>query len=577
VVFAASAWHLMKTPPLAVEPLSEQKFFGSFLQKRTLPAFLRVTLLCTTAAAAPCGTAVIPNNIGQGDPAAPTSFNPLVGGGSITNLQAAVLLFRPLVWVGADARMDPARSLAAEVQALDGNTRFRITLKPWLWSDGKPVTADDVLYCWERILLLGDVYASAGQGGIPDLVASVRAVDATHVDVALKRAVNPAWFTLNGLSLLYALPRHAWGDLGRDEMWRRQNDPALARVVDGPFRLTALKDDRYAAYAPNTLYGGHTPTLARLVVTFLEGDNPLHAVQAGEADLARVPYALWNRLQGTAGFDFTVLPESYGYWALALNLKRDPVAFLRDVRVRRALALAVDQPAIIRLVYRGMGRENHVPVPADAAAWRSGAARAGPPALAHAAAAAAALLEAAGWRLDADGVRVRAGMRLAFTVLSNAASDDSAEMQALQVVQRNLRDVGVEMRFRRVSLDRFFDILGGAEAWDTASIFNTVPAVPDGGGVFDTGGASNFGGFSDARMDALIKNSIGSPGPAALFAYEDYAAEVLPWIVLPQGQYPVMLAHRLRGVAEMNNPLGNWSPEYLSVADAACAAGSPPQ
>ena len=524
-----------------------------------------VTLAAATAMASPCGTAVIPNDIGQGDPAAPTSLNPLLGPAA-TNLQAAVLLFRPLVWVSQNATMDAENSLAASIEPLDGNTRFRVTLKPWRWSDGTPVTADDVVFCWERIRILGDVYAYAGQGGIPDQVAQVRAINAAQIDFTLKQPANPAWFTLNGLSLIYALPRHAWGDMGRDEMWRRQNDPTLANVVDGPFRLTEFHDDRYAAYVPNPLYGGHQSTLARLVVTFLEGDNPLHAVQAGDADIARVPYALWNKLRGTPGFTFTALPEAYGYGAMVLNLRRPAVGFLTDPHVRQALAQAVDQPGIVRSVYRGLAHENHVPIPTAAPAWRSSPARAGNPELAYDPARAAAALQDAGWRTGPDGIRTRNGQRLEFKVLSNAESDDTADMQALQIVQHSLRGIGVAMRLRRVSLDQYFEILGGpADGWDAASLFMTVPAVPDGTGVFDTGGGNNFGGYSDPHMDALIHNSVAQPGADALFAYQDYAAAQLPWIILPQGQYPVMVANRLHGVEQLNNPLGNWSPEYLWV------------
>jgi peptide/nickel transport system substrate-binding protein len=479
-----------------------------------------------------------------------------------------MLLFRPLVWVGRDATMDADRSLAASVQPLDGNTRFRVTLKPWRWSDTTPVTSDDVVYYWERIQILGGLYAYAGQGGIPDQVQAVRPAGQGAIDFVLKAAVNPAWFTLNGLSTIYALPRHAWGNLGRDEMWRRQNDPTLARVVDGPFKLEKFRDDRYAVYTPNPLYGGHPSRLARLVVTFLEGDNPLHAVQAGEADIARVPYALWDRVRQTPGYDFTVLPEPYGYAAIMPNLRRPAVAFLQDVRVRRALAKAVDQAAMIRLLYRGLAAENHVPIPAGATAWRSPQSRAGNPDLAYDPAAAAALLAQAGWAAGADGVLTHAGARMEFTILSAALSDDATEMQLLQVLQHSLKRLGIVMSIHRVSLDQFFEILGGpAGGWDAAIVANTNNAVPDGSGFFDTGGANNFGGYTNPHMDDLIHTSISGVGNQALFAYQDYAAAELPWIVVPQGRFPVMVRRRLRGVEEMSNPLGFWSPEYLWVDD----------
>jgi peptide/nickel transport system substrate-binding protein len=488
-------------------------------------------------------------------------------------VQTGVLLYRPLIWPGAGATADTSRSLAAGVQVLDNATRFRVTLKPWRWSDGTSVTADDVVFGWERIEKLGGIYPYAGQGGIPDRVQSVRAVLPSQVDFVLKQPANPDWFILNGLSLIYALPRHAWGDIGRDEMWRRQTDPSLYQVVDGPFRLTDFRLDRYAAYAPNPLYGGHQAGVARLVVTFLEGDNPLHAVQAGDADIAHVPTTLWQRIATPPGFAMSTLPPSYGYSAIMLNQHSRHAAFLQDARVRRALAQAIDQPTIIRLVYRGLARENHVPVPADAPAWRSPQSRAGDPGVAYDPARAAAGLEQAGWRAGPDGVRARDGQTLDFTMLTNASGDNPAELQVLQIVQSELRAVGVRMRLRRMTYEQETATMGGApDDWDAGVEAITMPPVPEGGGFLDSGGSSNLGGYSDPRMDQLIRDSVAQPGAAGLFAYQDYAAAQEPWIILPQGEFPVMLSRRLHGVADFQNPLGYWSPEYLWVDDGQCAA-----
>jgi len=521
-------------------------------------------------AAAPCGTAIIPDAIGIGDPASPAGLNPLLATDPYT-IQVATLLYRPLVWIGRDMGFDHARSLAASVQALDGNTRFRVVLKPWRWSDGAAVTADDVLFGWERIEKLGDLFGAAGQGGIPDRVASVRAVDARTLDFVLKAPVNPDWFILNGLSLVYAFPRHAWGDIGRDEMWRRQNDPALFAVTDGPFRLAELRPERYFAFVPNPLYGGHPASLARLVVVFLEGGGALHAVQAGEIDMARVPYALWQLLQGTPGFRFYVLPEPFGYGDLLFNQRSANALFLRDVRVRQALAVAVDQAKIIKLAYHGFGTENHLPTPTEPATWQSPSAAA----TRYDPTAARAMLEAAGWRPGADGVRRKAGVRLAFSVLTGA-DPDSSEMEMLQVLQSDFGAVGADMRVRVESFSQLMQTLNaGGSDWDAANSPWTTPPVPDGTGVWNAGGGINYGGYSDARMDRLIEDSVSQPGKAAMFQYQDYFAGQLPGLILPQGKQLVMAAARLHGVEEFSNAAGYWNPESLSVDDPACRGATP--
>jgi peptide/nickel transport system substrate-binding protein len=145
-------------------------------------------------------------------------------------------------------------------------------------------------------------------------------------------------------------------------------------------------------------------------------------------------------------------------------------------------------------------------------------------------------------------------------------------MQELLMIQRDLREIGVEMRLHRVGWDIMIATLADPTAWDAAMVPESVPAVPDGAGLLDTGGGSNYGGYSDARMDALIAATTTAPGTDALFAYQDYAAEQEPWIILPQGQLPLLVADRLHGVEQFSSPLGYWEPEELWVEDGACHA-----
>ncbi|HTZ70180.1 MAG TPA: ABC transporter substrate-binding protein [Acetobacteraceae bacterium] len=523
-------------------------------------------LLPLAAAAGPCGSVVIPTGIGLGDPDVPDGLNPLLATSSYT-LQVAALLYRPLVWIGPTLHFDHDRSLAQAVEALDGDTRFRVTLKPWHWSDGGDVTADDVVFGFERIGKLGTLYPAAGTGGVPGRIADVRAVDAHTVDFVMKAVTQPDWFTLNGLSLIYALPRHAWGDIDGGTMWRRQNDPALYKVSDGPFVLTDFKRDRYAALAPNPDYGGHAASLARLVIVFPKGGNALHALEDGEIDMARVPYPLWDRMRHDRRFDAVILPEAYGYMVLMLNMKSAAAPFLRDVTVRRAMAQAIDQKGIIRLVFRGYGHENHAPAPAEPAGLEAPDAGAG---LAHDPAAAAAALSEAGWVPGADGIRHRGAVRLAFAALGTD-DPDGPEMQMLQIAQRNLRDVGIDMGLTAIPFAQKLERMYGDDAnWDAGTLDETLPPFPDGMGTWNTRGNQNVESFGDPRLDALIRASVEQPGLDALFAYQRYAAQVQPGIFLPHGNQLILAAKRLHGIGEFANALGYWSPEYLSVDDPAC-------
>jgi len=525
-------------------------------------------LLFANAAAGPCGTAVIPTGIGQTDPTSVTSIDPLLGN-SAANLQATLLMFRPLVWIGPDDTQDVARSLAESVTPLDGTTRMRVVLKPWHWSDGAPVTADDVVFTWQRIEKLGGEFAYTGMGGIPDRIGDVRAVDPRTVDFLLARKTNPEWFTLNTLSMIVPLPRHAWGDIGADELWRRQTDPTLTRVVDGPFWLETLRLDRFASFTPNPLYDGKPAHLARLVLDFQEGGSALRSLQAGALDMAQVPTALWDKLQFMRGFHALKLPEPFGFLTMAFNFHNDTVAFLREVRVRRALTMATDQARIVRVVLHGFSHENRVPVPVVPPTWLSPATRAGSLAVRYDPAAARAELDAAGYLAGPDGVRTKNGVRLDFTV--TASGETPERTLELQSVQHDLRAVGIVLHIRLVSFNQLnATMTGPPQSWQAITIGDTLLGMPDGSGNFDSNGTA-AGGYADPEMDRLIAASVDQPGRNALYAYEDYAAAQQPVNILPQGGFALLAADRLGGVERFSNPQGFWAPEELWVRDGACA------
>jgi peptide/nickel transport system substrate-binding protein len=534
----------------------------------TLPMAALAAGKTPAAAAAPCGTLVIPSAIGQDNPSPVTSLNPLIGD-SIFNQQSAMLLYRPLVWVGQDGTPDPDRSLAQNIASLDHDTRFVVTLKPWRWSDGVPVTADDVVYTWGLIGELGPAFAYNGQGGMPGRVAYVRALDAGHVEFQMRAPTNPQWFELAALSFMPALPRHAWGQLSRDALWQRQTDTSLFQVVDGPFKLESFLPDRAISYVPNPLYGGHQAGVARLVIDFLEGGSALHAFRAGDVDMAQVPLALWDRERNLPGAVPVDLPEPFGYLSLIFNLRRDSVAFFRDARVRRALTDATDQQTMIDVVYRGASSENRVPVPTTPPVFRSPAVRAGTLPVRYDPDLARAELDAAGWLEGPDGFRARDGVRLAFTILFS--SDSPERTQLLQILQQNLRAVGVDIRIQPVGFNQLLATSGGpSNGWDTLLLSETLTGVPDGTTYFDTDGTNNSGGYSNPRMDALIRQGTETAGLGPLYAYQDLFAAEQPVNILPQGAVRLLVSGRVRGMADFVNSQGFWSPEYLSLADTSC-------
>lgn len=541
-----------------------------------LAAFVLVCLGGAGAFAAPgCGTVVLPSGLGQGDPQGVTSLNPLLTN-SIYNKQVIYQLYRPLVWIDRHVNYDPAMSLASAVGTPDGGQTWRMTIKPWRWSDGVPVTAVDVVFTFDLIRRIGPGYVLYQVGGIPNLIEHVVALSPHEVELKLTRRVNPAWFLRLGLgNSIQPMPEHVFRGMSLREMRARQNDPRLFAVSDSAFLLAEFEVGRHLTLVPNPLYGGTHPHIRRLVIDFLEGGNALQALRSGEIDAANVPFRLWDLARALPGLRTRTLDGPFGYLSMILNFRSKHAPFLNDTRLRRAIAIAIDQKQLIALAYHGQARVTHGPVPPAMTAFLSPQARAGYADLDYDPARARALLDQAGWKPGADGIRVRDGQRLAFDIEVSSGVVD--RLIILQVAQRDLAAVGIAMAIRGVEFNELFATLAGnGHDWDSIMIAWTVESFPDQQEFFSSDGTQNFGHFRDARMDALNEAVIANAGDEALHAVQDYAAQLQPFIFLPTGAISVLARDGLGGVNDLAAPAGTWSPELLTLSGAmACPDAAP--
>ena len=535
------------------------------MKKLSLFLFSLSLWAVSAQAGVPCGTVVLPAGLGQSDPQGITSLSPLLSN-SVYNNQIIYQIYRPLVWLDRNVRYDPADSLASAVVTPDGGRTWHLTLKPWLWSDGVPVTAQDVVFTFDLIRRIGPGFTFYRVGGIPDLLEHVTALSPHEVEIRLTQRVNPEWFLGLGLgNTIKPLPEHVYRGMSLLEMRARQTDPSLFAVSDGPFLLADFEVGRHLTLVPNPLYGGQHPHIKRLVVDFLEGGNPLQALRSGEIDAAHVPYRLWDLARSLPGMRVQSLDGPFGYAAMILNFRSRSAPFLNDPAVREAITLGIDQQQVIALADHGQGDVIHGPVPVAMTAFLSPEAKAGYHDLDYDPVRARALLDRAGWTPGPDGIRVKAGRRLAFGIEVSSGVVD--RLITLQVIQRSLAAIGVALDIRGVEFNELLATLdGNGHDWDSVMLSWTVTSFPDEQQIFSSDGPANYGHFDDRQVDALNKAVVTSPDRQPMFAVQDYLARREPYIFLPQGKVSVLTRIGLDGVPALASPMGNWSPERLTLS-----------
>jgi peptide/nickel transport system substrate-binding protein len=140
----------------------------------------------------------------------PSYIFPYVNSANISNLNLfdfQYLMYRPLYWFGQNGQpvVDPSLSLASLPQ-VSGRT-VTITLKPYKWSDGTTVTAQDVMF-WLNMELAEPANYGA-YTGFPANMTDIHAVGTNEVQMTMSKAYSPTWVLYNDLSQVVPLPA-AW-------------------------------------------------------------------------------------------------------------------------------------------------------------------------------------------------------------------------------------------------------------------------------------------------------------------------------------------------------------------------------
>ncbi|MDQ6925069.1 MAG: ABC transporter substrate-binding protein [Candidatus Eremiobacteraeota bacterium] len=379
------------------------------------------------------------------------------------------------------------------------------------WHDGTPVRARDVAFSFA---LYTDPVTASPLAPLLSNVDSVTATDSLTVTFWYKRRFPTQFFdvTYN----LYVLPEHLLARTPRDRLI--ESPFARHPIGSGRFRFVSwTPNQRLEIAADANNYRGR-PRLDR-VVWSVAPDFGTATIQllAGDADfiesLRAESFGQTARLRTVRLVPYPSLDYGFLQFNLhAVDGSPRPHRLFADRALRRALTMAVDRERIVRNVFDSLAYVAIGPVPrALFSDWRQIRQ------LPYNVVAARALLDTLGWQMGADGMRVRGGVPLAFTVL---VPTSSAVRQRLAVLlQEQLRLVGARVTIQPLDFGAFgehqrthtFDaVIGG---WHTdpspVSIRQTWGSV----GARLPGG-SNFGSYESAAFDAQVDSALFTSDPA---------------------------------------------------------------
>jgi len=517
------------------------------------------------------------------------------------------LMYRPLYWFGVGARPVLNRALSlADPPVFHGRT-VTITLKRYRWSNGTPVTAQNVLF-WLHMMLAVPNDWGAGTG-FPQNVTNIRVAGPATLTMTMKAAYSPAWFLYNELSQVTPMPT-AWDRTARgpdactatirdcaavyhylDAQARDQHSyvsSPIWSIVDGPWRLSAFNPDGHDTFVPNKAYSGPVkPKLAAFQEVPFASDTAefyvLQSPRAGRIDVGYLPfiYAPVRPAHAAVGANplayrgYSLHPfYTWGinYYVMNFHSTTGNGPVIRQLYFRQAMAYLMNQAAVIKGPLRGYGVPTVGPVgDTPVTQFLSPMGRRGDP-FPYNPAKARALLASHGWRVVpgglttcavparcGPGIRKGQGLEFGFPYAGGGGHGDwlTEEMTELQ---SNAAALGIKLDLKPMTFNNVLALAGGncvvlnsSCDWDMANwaggwLFGP-DYLPTGESLFRCRAGANSGGYCDKTNEALISKTLTSGNLRDLYRWQDYLATRLP--VMWQPSLPTALteiADNLKGV-----------------------------
>ena len=415
------------------------------------------------------------------------TINDLISDGSTQMRNVERLLFLDLMRENDDFRQGPSTygpQLAERWEFSDDRLTLTFHLREASWSDGVPITADDVRWTWQAQT---DERVAWRRKRNKESIRDVEVLDPKTVRFHFDASYPDQLENANTGAIL---PQHAWGELPFSE-WRSSAGWFVDRIVSsGPFVLEEWRPSQEIVLRRNgRYYRPDRPRLDRLVFRVIpEKSAQVSQLIGGSIDyLMRVPADQIARLEAHPGI------ELEGYWGrqfdyLCWNLEHPP---LDRAEVRRALTQAIDRQSIVDSIFGGYA--NVATTAMLSSTWAHDPSLEPWP---YAPADAEAALEAA-------GLGEREGVRLRLELL--AQSGNRTQLDAATLIQAQLARVGVVLELRQVEFQTWFDRVKAGEFQVAMGGWN-IPSSLDMAFAFHTEeiGKFNFGRYSNPELDRLM-------------------------------------------------------------------------
>lgn len=290
-------------------------------------------------------------------------INPLTIDQTWVNKYAVGLEFLPLVELDGELNFQP---MLADSVTTEDNRNFIVHIdENAAWSDGTPVTAEDVEFTFLKLAspvianptLMLYAFEGVNDDGFveegAESVEGVKVLDEKTVQFTTKYPIALTTFENTYAFYLHTLPKHILGQYSDAELmtldWFNHPD-----VVSGPYMVTSYDVDHYISYTANEQYWKGAPKIGKLNFNILDSSQIYAGLQSGEIDLTHhtmtaIPQEDYENIESLQNVN-VVYGSPVTNQSVFIQTENIP-----DARVRQALVYAIDRNMILEQLMKGHG------------------------------------------------------------------------------------------------------------------------------------------------------------------------------------------------------------------------------
>lgn len=425
-----------------------------------------------------------------------TNLIPMIAGDASSHAIAGQMYLSLLKY---DRDLNLVGQLAESWEVSEDNLSITFTLKPNLrWTDSVPLTSAD---CAFTLKLIQDNHTQSPYKADYIKVVSFETPDPSTFVVHYKQPYSPALSSWGSLAIL---PKHIFAqeDIMNTSLSRQP------KATVGPYVLADWQPQQSILLRANSdYYDGPVWITERLTRIIPDTATQFLELSAGNLDSMSLTPTQYKRLFPIKPFLINNYQRyqylDFGYTYLGFNLKRKP---FDDVRVREAIAYAIDRQELIDGVLLGLGEVISTPYK-PATYWVNENIKPRP----HSIEKARKLLISSGWKdSDGDGIFDRAGKPLSFTILTNNGNKQRAD--SATIIQQRLKQAGIEVKIRLVEWSAFIENFINKRNFEAVILGWSLSPEPDQYSIWHSSQTGerefNFLSYANAKVDkALVEAS----------------------------------------------------------------------